>query len=358
MKHINHIIPAAIAIFFAATACTGSAGGSLPRAEKEAAVTEAVDAFISATQTIPEAPAHITLHSIMLLQHGQVIEERWMNGAGPEIPHVMHSVSKTFTSAAIGMAVGEGKLSVDDKVISFFPDKLPAEIPDNLAEMSIRDLLTMTCGHAVDCNPRTQPEGTDWVTHFLAHPVPYAPGEHFLYNSTGSYMLCAIFRQVMGVNVIDYLDEHLFKPLAIERPEWELSPQSINCGGWGLQLKTEDMAKMGQLLLQGGEWNGTQILPSEWVSEMTRKQVFCYPGAIPFDQLAEHGITTETSDWMQGYGYQMWMCRHGACRADGQDGQYIIVLPEKDAVIVLTTDSTMYQEYLNIVWEYLLPAFG
>lgn len=309
-------------------------------AEKMAA---AVDQFVEATQTRPADPDYITLHSVMVLQHGKVLDQRWMNGAGPEIPHIMHSVSKTFVSAAAGFAVEEGLLSVDDKVISFFPDKLPEEVSGNLAAMSVRDLLTMTCGHTREA-AGVRDGDADWVEGFLAWPVEHEPGTYFSYNSLGTYMVSAILQKVTGEKVVDYLVPRLFEPLGIDKPLWEESPQGINCGGWGLWLKTGDMAKMGQMLLDGGKWQGKQVLSAEWVGEMMKKQV---PTDRPNDKRA---------DWTQGYGYFMWMCSPGGARADGSEGQYIIVLPEEDAVIVLTTESTLYQPYVDLIWEFILPV--
>ena len=332
-----------------------SAPEHLPRVETPDCVDRAVNEFIKATETVPQERGSITLHSIMLVQHGKVIAERWMNGAGPDIPHELYSVSKTFTSSAIGLAIAEGKLSLSDKVVSFFPDDLPGSVSENLAAMTVRDLLTMSCGHS--CEPG---EGysydSDWVKMFLAHPVEHVPGTHFLYNSVGTYMLSAILQKVTGEKLLDYLDARLFQPLRISKPVWDESHQGITCGGWGLKLTTEDMAKMGQLLLQGGRWYGRQILPADWVKEMSSFQAASAPSGAPIEKLTELGLTKEKSDWVQGYGYQMWLCRHGAFRADGLKGQYIIILPEKDAVIVLTTDTNLYQPYIDIVWDKLLPA--
>ena len=330
------------AIWASLALCSCGGGDSLPRAAADEAVEAAVDAFVAATEQVEE-PNHITLHSIMLLRHGEVIAERWMNGAAPEIPHVMHSVSKTFTSAAVGFAIDEGLLSVDDKVVDFFPDKLPEVVDSNLAAMTVRHLMTMTCGQRREPAEVRGGDG-DWVSGFLAAPVEFAPGEWFAYNSLGTYMVSAILQKVTGQKLVDYLDTRLFQPLGIERPQWDESPQGINCGGWGLWLKTEDMAKMGQLLLDGGKWHGRQLLPEGWASEMT---TFKVPTDRPNDTRA---------DWTAGYCYFMWVCTHGGVRADGSEGQYVIVLPEKDAVIVLTTDSTLYQPYLDMVWEHLHPV--
>ena len=327
----------------------------LPRTNATPEVIAAVDSFIQATQTRPVPPDSITLHSIMILKHGEVVYEKWLNGQSAETPHQMYSVSKTFTATAVGLAINEGKLNLSDPVVKFFPDKLPAEQSDNLKAMTVRDLLTMTCGHDVEPNSQNR-DSVDWVEFFLAWPVIHKPGEYYLYNSIGTYMLSAIVQKVTGEKLIDYLDTRLFQPLHIARPEWDESPQGINCGGWGLQLKTEDMAKMGQLFLQKGVWNGKQIVPAEWLKEMSSYQVPSAPSGTRFDELEKAGLNKDNNDWVQGYGDQMWICRHNAFRADGFAGQYIMVFPDRDAVLVLTTSSSLYQPYIDLIWEYLLSV--
>ena len=229
-------------------------------------------------------------------------------------------------------------MALTDKIVSFFPDKLPKEQSDNLKAMTVRDLLTMSCGHDVEPSFRDAKPDQDWVTVFLAHPVVHEPGTFYLYNSLGTYVLSAIVQKVTGEKVVDYLTPRLFEPLHIDKPKWEESPQGINCGGWGLWLKTEDLAKMGQLLLQKGEWNGRQLIPAEWVAEMSKKQVESINPGTRTEEAEGKGMSVETSDWMQGYGYQMWRCRPGCFRADGARGQYIIVVPERNAVIAITSD--------------------
>ena len=146
----------------------------LPRAEASAEVKAAVDSFIHATETRPTAPDSITLHSIMIVKHGEVIMEKWFNGQTAETPHAMHSVSKTFTAIAVGLAIDEGKLHLNDSVVKFFPDKVPAEQSDNLKAMTVRDLLTMTCGHDEEPNSLRK-DSTDWVKGFLSWPVKHKP---------------------------------------------------------------------------------------------------------------------------------------------------------------------------------------
>jgi hypothetical protein len=179
------------------------------------------------------------------------------------------------------------------------------------------------------------------VHRFLAHPVTYKPGTHFLYNSPATYMLSAIVQQSTGQTVRDYLQPRLFAPLGIERPTWVESPQGIDAGAYGLNVRTEDIAKLGLLYLQHGMWNGVQILPAAWVEEATARQTS--NGSSP------------TSDWDQGYGYQFWRSRHGY-RGDGAFGQYMLVLPEYDVVVAITSGVRDMQAVMNIVWDRLLPA--
>ena len=295
----------------------------------------------------------LNIKSVMVVQHGRVVYDKWLGDGAPDKPHVLNSVSKTFTSAAVGLAISEGLLSLDDKLVTFFPDKLPASPSDNLKKVTIRHLLTMNCGH--DSEPRRNND-SDWIATFLAWPVQHEPGTYYCYNSMGTYILSAIVQKVTGQKVVDYLQTRLFDPLGIEKPHWDESPQGINCGGWGLYLKTEDLAKMGQLLLQKGRWHGKQVLPEDYVTEATRAQVPCQPSWIRADKVAESGLTPENSDWVLGYGYQVWRCRHNAYRADGAGGQYIIVIPDKDAVVVNTADLQDMQAELNLIWDNILPV--
>ena len=345
----------AVLVLMALTACKNNVKETaemidLPRAETPNDVAKAMDDFFEQA-----AADSMDIHSVMIVRDGNVIYSRWQSEGVDTVSHVLHSVSKTFTATAVGLAIDDGKLALTDKVIDFFPDKLPADVSNNLKAMTVRDLLTMTCGH--DEEPTGQrEEGADWVQAFLAHPVVHEPGTFYLYNSLGTYMCSAIVQKVTGEKVVDYLDARLFQPLHIDKPKWEESPQGINCGGWGLYLKTEDLAKMGQLLLQKGKWNGQQLVPAEWVAEMSKKQVESINPGTRMEDAAAKGMTKETSDWMQGYGYQMWRCRPGCFRADGARGQYIIVVPDKNAVIAITSDNGNLQGELNLVWERILPV--
>lgn len=325
----------------------------LPRGKASQAMDDAFAAYLDATAQAEKQE----MHSVMVVQHGKVIEETWLNGGAPDLPHELWSVSKTFTSAAVGFAIEEGYIKLDDKLVDFFPEKLPEEVSDNLAAITIHDLLTMNCGH--DTEPsrifRSEDPESDWIKSFLDWPVEHKPGTFYCYNSFGTFMLSAIITKMTGEKVVDYLQPRLFDPLGIEAPEWAENPQGINCGGWGLKLKTEDLAKMGVCILNGGKYNGKQVIPASYVEKMTARQVDCVPSGTRPEQAAERGLTVETSDWVQGYGYQMWRCRHNAVRADGANGQYIIVIPEKDAVVVTTAKVGDMQKEINFIWDYIYP---
>ena len=320
---------------------------SLPRStpEAEGVSSAAILAFVEAADK--EANE---IHSFMLLRHGKVIAEGWWKPYGPDLKHTLYSLSKSFTSTAVGFAVTEKLLTVNDKVISFFPDKVPDTISTNLAQMTVKDLLIMSVGMDPDPTFRVAGANGNWETTFFRTPVLNEPGSKFLYNSLASYMLSSIIQKVTGVKLIDYLTPRFFEPLGITGADWEINSQGVNTGGWGLRLKTEDIAKAGQFYLQKGEWNGKQLLPAEWIEEATSSKIYQSPDASHERK--------DASDWMQGYGYQFWLCRNDAYRGDGAFGQYMIVMPEQDAVIAITSQTGDMQKELNLVWKYLLPGFA
>ena len=247
----------------------------------------------------------------------------------------------------------EGLLTVDDRVVDYFPDDLPADISDNLAAMRVRDLLTMTTGHAEDTLIHVRDQSDDnWAKAFLALPVVYEPGTHFLYNSGATYMLSAIVQSLSGQTVLDYLTPRLFGPLGIENPIWETCPRGINAGGWGLSITTEDIARFGQFCLQQGQWQGEQLLPASWLEAATSFQVSNAGSGMG------NNDEDAVNDWAQGYGYQFWRCRHNVYRGDGAFGQFCIVMPDQDAVLAMTCGVENMQAVLNQVWPHLLPAMG
>lgn len=318
-----------------------SYGNALPRSTPEAQGISS-DAVLAFLQEI-EGSGH-EFHGLVLLRNGFNIAQGWWSPYRPDMNHSLYSMSKSFTATAIGFAVSEGYLAVSDKVISFFPDDLPETVSENLEAMTVRDLLTMSAGHAKDTT-WDMVQTDDWVKAFLSYPVEKKPGSEFLYNSGATFMLSAILQKKTGKAILEWLTPRLFKPLGIEGATWDVSPKGINTGGWGLRLKTEDLAKFGQLYLQNGKWDGFRILPEGWAEEATS---FKIANGRPEDR--------ETSDWAQGYCYQFWRSRHNSYRGDGAFGQYTLVLPEQNAVIAIHSETADMQGILDLVWEKLLPA--
>jgi CubicO group peptidase (beta-lactamase class C family) len=310
----------------------------LPRMspESQGVSSAAIRSFLKAASA-----SGIDWHSFMLLRHGNVIAEGWWKPFEPQYKHTLYSLSKSFTSTGIGLLVAEGKISVDDPVISFFKDDLPATVSDNLAKMKIKHLLIMNTGHDADTMDKLRNSTDTWTKAFLAQPVLHEPGSHFLYNTGATYMLGAVIHKVTGHTLETYLQPRLFQSLEINGYDWETSPQGLNTAGYGLRVKTEDIARLGQLYLQKGKWNGKQLLPESWVDEATRYQTSSNAG---------------NGDWSQGYGYQFWRCKPGFYRGDGAFGQFCIVMPEQDAVLAITSESSNMQKSMTTVWDTLLPA--
>ncbi|UOE45391.1 serine hydrolase domain-containing protein [Agromyces larvae] len=287
------------------------------------------------------------VHSAMVLRDGAVVAEGWWHPYAADEPHLLFSVSKSFTSAAVGLAIDEGLLSLDDRVVDLLPDDAPADPDEHLAELRVGHLLTMTSGHdgdamrAVDEQPAGP--GAGWARQMLALPVVHEPGSRFEYNTGATYLLAAILHRVTGEHLVDYLMPRLFEPLGIDRPTWEEDPDGIVVGGFGLSLTTEQLAAFGQLLLQRGRWGDRQLLPPEWVVAATAAEVPNAPSANP--------------DWEQGYGFQFWRCRFGAYRADGAFGQFAIVWPEPRLVFAITGGLGDMQPVLDAIWA-AFPEFA
>lgn len=322
---------------------SGQKSESLPRSipEMEGVSSAGIIDFLNAVDT-----GRQEIHSYMFIRHGKVIAEGWWNPYGPGYKHILFSASKTFTATAVGLAVSENRLRITDKVVSFFPYSLPDTISQWMNDMTVRDLLTMSVGQ----NPEPRAMGTDgdWISLFLKTSPLVKPGTEFRYNNMATFMLSAIVQQVTGQTIFDYLKPRIFSPLGISGMDWDQNPQGINLGMIGLRLHTEDLAKFGQLLLQQGVWNKKQLIPAEWVKEATSYKI---DSSDPSNKTPK-----EKNDWAQGYCYQMWRGRNNTVRLDGMGGQFVILIPDKDAIVVLTANARNTQEEMNLVHNYLIPA--
>ena len=345
MKRFHYLLLGTLMLVLGA--CAGNtADKPLMRGKASAAMDKAFASYLQAV-----ADHNEDLHSVMVLQHGKVLEEKFFQG---DSAHILNSVSKTFTSTAVGFAISEGLLALDEKIVDIFPELVTENVSDTMKRVTVRNLLTMNSGHGTE--PASVRRSNDWVQAFLESHLDYEPGTCYCYNSYGTYVLSAAVQKRSGQKIVDYLDTRLWQPLGIEKPRWQESPAGINTGGWGLYLKTEDLARMGLCILNGGKFGGKQVIPAEWVAEMGKYQVPSVNAGVNQHQAVERGMDPTENDWMQGYGYQMWRCRHNAFRADGANGQYIIIIPEKDAVIVTTANIRDMAEELNLIWDHILPA--
>ena len=285
------------------------------------------------------------LRGFAVLRNGKMVAEGAYAPYRLDQPGKLFSLSKSFAATAVGLAVHEGLLTLDDRVISFFSEFDAQSASPNLAAMRVRHLLTMSTGHGEDTLTALFDGGANWSDTFLSLPVMHVPGTHFVYNSGASYMLSAILQRLTGQPLREYLIPRLFAPLQIEVPEWERCPSGEDAGGYGLRLSTIDIAKFGQLYLQDGIWDGKRLLPEGWVEDASRMHI-------------SNGDNAH-NDWEQGYGYQLWRCKYpSAYRADGAYGQFCLIIPEKEAVIAMTCAVTNEagQLMLDLVWKHLLQA--
>jgi CubicO group peptidase (beta-lactamase class C family) len=291
----------------------------------------------------------------MLIRHGKVISEAWWKPYAADKVHSMYSVSKSWTSTAIGFAVAEKRLTVQDKVLSFFPEYADLKDKPFLQDLRVQDLLTMSVGHDKEPLRSVIVMQPDWIRGFLNHPIVAKPGTKFLYNTLATYMLSAIIQKVTGGTTLAYLKPRLLEPLHITGIDWESDQKGINVGGWGIRVKTEDIAKLGLLYLNQGKFEGKQVLPAAWVAEATKVQIMQDSGKTPEEraQMFYNGWP----DWLQGYGYQFWRGRHNSFRGDGAFGQTILMMPDQDAVLIITSESKDLQDEMNQAWDNLLPAF-
>jgi CubicO group peptidase (beta-lactamase class C family) len=273
---------------------------------------------------------NLKVEGIVVLQRGREIgRHRWI----PEAKRNVFSVSKSFTAIAVGMAIDEGLLSLEDRIIDAFPDCVPSPSP-RLRALTLEHCLTMTRGHGEFSRPMT-------VAEALGQSLDYEPGARFVYDNGSTFLASALLGKASGMKLRDYLAERLFSPLGIGLPDWDESGDGLTLGATGLRLSTSGMACFGQFLLQRGSWEGKQLVSPLWIDSATRAHVSTRE--------------TATADNDLGYGYCFWPSRHGAYRADGKNGQLVIVLPREEAVVAINSDEENQHPILYAVWDHILP---
>ncbi len=283
------------------------------------------------------------LHSFTVVCRDKICAQGFFSPYNADTPHVLYSMSKSITSTAVGFAISEGLLSLNDRVAKFFPEYPMSKRPFNRM-LTVRMLLTM---HSDKLITVLEEKGnTDWIANFLNAPFLLPPNSKFNYISENTSMLSAIVSKVTGMSVVDYLYPRIFEPLGIEKPFWESDGQGNNAGGWGLYMKSEDIAKFFLPYIHAGKWiDGTQLIPELWVKEATRKQV---------DSVRDGFL-----DNMEGYGYQFWRNPiANSYRADGLFGQRCFMFPDYNALVVLNCGEAEDYNVMKVFWKYFPKCFG
>ena len=318
--------------------------GDLPRSTPaaEGISTQAVIDMMDSLMALPECD----IHHVIVVRHGKVVAELHPAPFRAEDSHTLYSASKTFTALAVGIAIDNNLLRLDDRVMTFFPDKRTRRVNDYMAAMTVRDLLMMASGVKPDWTMRDN--SLDWVKDWLAKPVDTRPGSLFQYDSMCTFMLSAIVQRVTGFTMLEYLRNNLFGPMHINVADWEMSPNGINTGGWGLRVQAETMAKLGLLLLNKGNWNGQRLVGADFVETACSRLI---------DGGAKE--TVPATDGNQGYGYQVWQSKWpGSYRADGAFGQYTVVVPQEDLVVVILGMTFNGHKELDCIWNQLMPGMN
>lgn len=315
--------------------------------ESQGVPSEAILKFIDGCEKTFDAGDLGAMHGFVIVRHGKVIAEgSWKPFDTLNETHMLYSHSKSFTSSAIGLLADRGKIDLDERIVDIFSNEVPAKVSENLAQLRVRDLLTMNVGK----KDHLLRDGGDWVKEFLSKDFFRKPGTGFKYDSDATYMLAAIVEKKSGMKMMDYLQKNMFDQIGIAKAWTTCSPQGIPCGGWGMNMTTRELARFGQLYLNRGDWDGKRVLSSDWVSLATTRQTWSGWQNVGVKALGEG------TDWEQGYGFQFWRCRHGAYRADGAGGQYTVVIPEKDMVVSAHAGLGDFPKELDLIWDNLLPV--
>ncbi|MCO8275836.1 beta-lactamase family protein [Actinoplanes sp. TRM 88003] len=290
----------------------------------------------------------VECHSLMIVRRGRVVAEGWWAPYSSSRPHLLYSLTKSFTSIAVGLAIADGRLTLDDKVVDVLPGHVPPDASERARQVTVHHLLSMTSGHRTDSLPEAwQLEPDDLTKGFLRVPFPDAPGARHAYDNATTYVLARMVERVTGRGLPEFLDERLFAPMGIDHAEWDRVAGGAAFGFHGLHLTTEAVAAFGELLRCEGRWGDRQLVPQDWVRRATRKQAETLPAEVGGGG----------AEFLQGYGYQFWMSRHGYF-GNGANGQQCIVVPDHDLVIVLTGAMTDEQSMFDAIWDCLLPGLN
>ncbi len=365
-RHIITIL-VLLALSLAATAQVGELPRSTP--EQQGVDSRMLKQLYKKLSTLP----NVDIHHMMVLRHDKVIGELHATPYRATDLHTLYSASKTVTALAVGLAIDDGLLGVDDKVSKHLRDKMPPTLSPALDSLTVRHMLMMAAGRKPDLSI---PEGDgDWLTAWFAGDFNHV-GQRFTYDSMCTHALAMIVTRVTGKRMLDYVRERIFTPLHITQADWEVAPDSVETAGWGLRLHAESEAKLGLLLLHQGNWRGKQLVSRQWMHEMTRMQISTQAPA-PKGSLKQRFLRLMRSIWHAirslftgynidhyylGYGYQTKAIQHPRAEsyfAAGYGGQLIYVVPKLDMVFVINGRAANYGDELNtIYYSFVEPMIG
>ena len=311
---------------------------TIPRAQSPAAAGINAAALAKFIGAVNDQGLH--LHSVMVVRNGQVAYEDFRAPYTPHDPHILYSVSKSISAIAAGFAVEEGLFSIHSRVADLLPELRVYDQHENLEKLRVFHLLTNTAGKSIAVTVDRQKK--QWVQDFAEGKWEYTPGESFNYCNENMYLLSAILRRLTGECITDYLMPRLFAPLGIARPHWEGDGCGVECGGWGLHLRTEDLMKIAMCFLDEGKFQGKQVIPAAWVKAASAKQVDC-------------SNNSEEPDGSNGYGYCIWHNAFpGLFRFDGMFSQFAWIFPAQNACVV-TTGGELNMVAVNNAFQAVLP---
>lgn len=313
---------------------------SIDRAKTSESV--GIDSSVIAKMTEEMSYRGINVHSLMILRDNKVACEEWSKPLTPDMPHMVYSISKSFLATAYGFALDEGKITRETKLVDVFPEVLKKK-DKFLDELTIHQLLCMTAGKQTAIRGS---KSDDWLNIFVNAKWIFEPGTSWRYVNDNYYIASKILCKVLGESITEYLTPRLYEPLGIDVPFWEHSPDGVEAGGWGLQLKTEDIAKFILCYQNKGKFNGVQVIPEWWTREAT--------GFI-----TDNSVSENEPDASAGYGCGFWRCAgmQNTYRAEGMFCQYAISFEDYNACLVMTSEHSGLQDVLDIIWGYMPKAF-
>ncbi len=301
-----------------------------------------IDSSVIAKMTEEMSYRGINVHSLMILRDNKVACEEWSAPLTPDMPHMVYSISKSFLATAYGFALAEGKITRETKFVDVFPE-FQNKKDNYLQKLTIHQLLCMTAGKQTAIRGS---KSDNWLKSFVNAKWIFEPGTSWRYVNDNYYIASKMLCKVLGESITGYLTTRLYDPLGIDVPFWEHSPDGVEAGGWGLQLKTEDIAKFILCYQNKGKYNGVQVIPEWWTKEAT-------------DFITDNSVSEKEPDASAGYGCGFWRCAgmNNTYRAEGMFCQYAISFEDYNACLIMTSEHSGLQETLDVIWKYMPSAF-